>query len=665
MKELDRQIRILLAEDGNTMRKMELKILNQLGFVDIVEAVDGNDAIEKLLADQGIQLVISDWNMPNKDGYELLTWMRADERYRQIPFIMATGQGDKQYIAQAMEGGAQGVVAKPFSPDELIDKIKDSFGIKPDVVAPKQEAPRQTADGRILLKAAHIQITDHLTLGAMKHLIDGGMASPKYFGLETVCMPNWNMLQNALEKGDVDAAFILAPAAMDLFNYGVPIKLTSFAHRNGSIMVRSKSTEYRKPYHQFFKHKTFFIPYKMSIHHMLAYKYFSEMGLKPGMQDGKEALNLRFDVVAPINMPDFLADNPSACGFMVAEPIGSRAIAAGIAERQILSSEIWNNHPCCVVVFRDEFIGKHTDAVHEFSDLLVKSGRFIADQPDQAAEMAVSFLDPQKKIGLQTPILKKVLTDTQGITTNDLYPVIEDLDIIQRYMSDKMKVGSIIDLEKFVDRRFADAACKDRPASSVREAGPYEVQGATTTEETAGGQAKESTSRSQIFEAAAVTVSREGKYLIFTLAGERYGIPVLDVREITQMQKIRPIPRMPSYIKGIINLRNRVIPIIDMRLKFSMAPVEYTERMCIIVVTIASYSGSTQLGIVTDDVTEVVDIKESFIQDTPHFGAAFDYDAIIGIARINEKVTTLLDIERVLSTEASTLSAAVSVGEAF
>jgi len=490
----------------------------------------------------------------------------------------------------------------------------------------------------------------------MKHMIDGGIAQPRYFGLETVCMPNWNILQNALEKGDVDAAFILAPAAMDLYNYGVPIKLTMFAHKNGSIMVRSKSADYRKPYQQFFKHKTFFIPYKMSIHHMLAYKYFSEMGLKPGMQSGKEALNLRFDVVAPVNMPEFLSDNASACGFMVAEPIGSRAIAAGIAEQQILSSEIWDNHPCCVVVFRDEFIGKHTDAVHEFSDLLVKAGRFITDQPDQSAEVAVSFLDPQKKIGLQTPILKKVLTDPKGIKTNDLYPVIEDLDVIQRYMFDKMKVGSIIDLEKFVDMRFADEACKDSRKTPAVEGLPYEVKGEAAVADKTDVAAKPSSARSRIFEEATATVTREGKYLVFMLAGERYGIPVLDVREITQMKKIRPIPKLPSYVKGVINLRNRVIPIIDMRLKFGMPTVEYTERMCIIVVEIASYSGSTQLGVVMDEVLEVADIKEAYISDTPDFGTAFDYNAIIGIARMNEKITTLLDIERILGAEAALAS---------
>ena len=660
MAEVDLNTRILLVEDGNTMRKMELKILSQMGFENVLEAIDGDDAIQKLLADREVRLVISDWNMPNKSGFELLLWMRENADFQTIPFIMATGQGDKQYIAQAIAGGAQAVVAKPFSPGELKVKIDDAFGIKQAVDVKKDDTPRQTADGRVLLKAAHIQITDHLTLGVMKHMIGAGMESPRHFGLETVCLPNWNLVQDALEKGDVDAAFILAPAAMDLFNYGVPIKLTMFAHRNGSIMVRSKSTDYRKPYQQFFKHKTFFIPYRMSIHHMLAYKYFSEMGLKPGMQSGKEALNLRFDVAAPVNMPEFLVETPGACGFMVAEPIGSKAIAAGIAEQQILSSEIWDNHPCCVVVFRDEFIDRNTDAVYEFSQLLVKAGRFITEQPDQSADIAVAFLDPEKKMGLQAPILKKILTDPKGIRTDDLYPVIDDLDVIQRYMAEKMNVGAIIDLEKFVDMRFADAALKALGGKKADDASrPSEVSGRQAEGGIPAGGARETVAlRKAIFDEAAVSASREGKYLVFKLAGERYGIPVLDVREITQMKPIRSIPKMPGHVKGVINLRNRVIPVIDMREKFHMDPVSYTERMCIIVVEIASYAGSTQIGVVMDEVLEVTDIKEANIQDTPNLGVAFDYKAIIGMAQTNGKVTTLLDIERILGAEISTLGTA-------
>jgi ABC-type nitrate/sulfonate/bicarbonate transport system substrate-binding protein len=109
---------------------------------------------------------------------------------------------------------------------------------------------------------------------------------------------------------------------------------------------------------------------------------------------------------------------------------------------------------------RDEFIAEHSDAVFEFVSLLVEAGRFIEKNKAQAAEIAVSFLDPQKALGLTSEVLNKVLDTPQGIRMNDLYPVLEDLDTIQRYMHDEMGFGKLIDVEKFADLRFADAACR-------------------------------------------------------------------------------------------------------------------------------------------------------------------------------------------------------------
>lgn len=642
---MDYQIKLLLVEDAATMRKMEVKILRQLGFETILEAVDGNDACEKLGAAPDIRLVISDWSMPGKDGYELLQWMRGQDTFRTVPFIMATGQGDKQHVAQAMEGGASAVVAKPFSPDELKHRIEEIFGVRPAAAdLPKEKIVTHTRDGLALLKVAHIQITDHLTLGILKNQMETGQVTPRYFGLETRCMANWNLLQNALEKGEVDAAFILAPAAMDLYAYKTPIRLVLFAHRGGSIGVRNKAGEYRKPYQQFFKHKTFYIPYKMSIHNMLAHKYFSEMGLKPGVA-GREAVNVLFDVVAPINMPEFLAENPNSSGFMVAEPIGSRAIAAGIAERQFISGEIWENHPCCVVVFRDDFIGRNTGAVHEFCQLLVEAGQTIQENPAVAADIATSFLDPQKKIGLNPALLTQVLTEPKGIRADDLYPSREDLDIIQRYMSEKMNIGTIIDLDKFVDTRFADSISGMRPAKAAASAG----LGAITVDTASGSPDAKKSKSHQLLSEISSKAHREGKYLIFTLAEERYGIPVLDVKEIVQMRAINSLPQMPVYFKGIINLRNKVIPVMDLRLKFGMPSIEYTERMCIAVLEIAGVSGSALLGLVVDSVTEVADIREELIQDTPYFGRKLDTAFILGLARTPGGITILVDIEKALA----------------
>ncbi|MBU1547650.1 MAG: chemotaxis protein CheW, partial [Proteobacteria bacterium] len=498
-------------------------------------------------------------------------------------------------------------------------------------VAPKkEEGPKMSAEGKVHLKMAHIQITDHLALGVLKHQVASGHKSPNHFSLDTLCMPGWNPVQNALENSEVDGAFILAPMAMDLFSYGVPIKLVLFAHRNGSICVRNKSGKYAKPYQQFFKHKTFYIPHKMSVHNMLAHMYFTQMGLRPGVV-GKEAVNVLFDVVPPVAMPEFLKDNAEASGFLVAEPIGSRAITAGIAERQFLSSEVWQDHPCCVVVFRDEILKKYPEAVQEFTTMLVESGIYIRDHVDEAAEIAVNFLDPQKKIGLEPALLRNVLSDPQGITTDNLYPVKEDLETIQDYMTSKMEIGRRINLADFVDTRFADIACKNLPSA----AGTGQEKGAPR------GAAK----KLGIDQALA---SREGKYLIFTLGDERYGLGILDVREIIGLISIHELPQMPPFFKGVINLRDKIIPVMDMRSKFGMESAEYDARTCIIVVEVSGLTGSRLIGIIVDSVSEVVSIKEQDVEDPPKFGSTVDSQCLLGMAKLPEGVTILLDIDRLM-----------------
>lgn len=636
---VDPSIKILLVEDAGTMRKMEARILNQIGFTNIVEAVDGDDAVEKLTADSDVQLVISDWAMPKRDGYELVQWMRADARFAGVPFLMATGHGDKEYVAKAKEGGANGVVAKPFTPDELKAAIEEAFGLKQEVAPRQEEGPKVSAEGKVHLKMAHIQITDHLALGVLKHQVASGAKNPRHFSLETLCMPSWNPVQAALEKGEVDGAFILAPAAMDLFSYNVPIRLVLFAHRNGSICVRNKAGKYVKPYQQFFKHKTFYIPHKMSIHNMLAHMYFTQMGLRPGVA-GKEAVNVLFDVVPPIAMPEFLKENPEACGFLVAEPIGSRAIAAGIAERQFLSSEIWQDHPCCVVVFREEIIRQYPEAVQEFTSMVVESGRFIGQNIDQAAEIAVAFLDPQKKLGLEPGLLRQVLSDPAGITYDDLYPVAEDLETIQDYMVNKMEIGRAIEVADFVETRFAEKACGGAPAPHRAAAGG-EAAGRGTAAQ-----------KLRAFEESQKLATREGKYLVFSLGEERYGLGILDVREIIGLLAIHELPDMPPFFKGVINLRDRVIPVMDLRLKFGMEEAEHTNRTCIIIVEVSGKRGSTLMGIIVDAVSEVANIKDEVIEDAPSFGGGLDTAMILGMAKLKEGVTILLDIDRLMQTDA-------------
>lgn len=147
----------------------------------------------------------------------------------------------------------------------------------------------------------------------------------------------------------------------------------------------------------------------------------------------------------------------------------------------------------------------------------------------------------------------------------------------------------------------------------------------------------------------AATVSREGKYLTFTLAGEDYGIGILKVKEIIGIMAITTVPQTPDYIKGVINLRGKVIPVVDLRLKFAMEDMAYTERTCIIVVEISGGGNKILMGILVDSVSEVLNIKSADIEDTPNFGSRLNTDYILGMAKMGERVKILLDIDKVLN----------------
>lgn len=143
------------------------------------------------------------------------------------------------------------------------------------------------------------------------------------------------------------------------------------------------------------------------------------------------------------------------------------------------------------------------------------------------------------------------------------------------------------------------------------------------------------------------SLDREGKYLTFSLAGEEYGIGILKVKEIIGMMPVTPVPKTPPYVKGVINLRGKVIPVADLRLKFDMEEAEYTERTCIIVVEIKEGAGYVLMGIVVDSVSEVLNIKSGEIEDTPAFGSGMETDYILGMAKTADGVKILLDIDKV------------------
>ena len=147
------------------------------------------------------------------------------------------------------------------------------------------------------------------------------------------------------------------------------------------------------------------------------------------------------------------------------------------------------------------------------------------------------------------------------------------------------------------------------------------------------------------------SLQKEGKYLTFALANEEYGLEILKVREIIGYMEITNVPQTPMFVKGVINLRGQVIPVVDLRLKFGMEEAERTEQSCIIVVEITQGERAFQTGIVVDHVQEVLDIKEEQIEDAPQFGSTVDTDFVSGMGKIGDDVKILLDIDKVLGGE--------------
>ena len=142
-----------------------------------------------------------------------------------------------------------------------------------------------------------------------------------------------------------------------------------------------------------------------------------------------------------------------------------------------------------------------------------------------------------------------------------------------------------------------------------------------------------------------------GKYLTFVLNHEEYGLEILKVREIIGYMQITAVPQTPGYVKGVINLRGQVIPVIDLRTKFGINAAEVTEETCIIVVEIDQAGRTFQTGIVVDQVKEVLNIAGKDIEDTPQFGSGVNTDFILGMGKINGAVKILLDIDKVLGGE--------------
>jgi len=148
---------------------------------------------------------------------------------------------------------------------------------------------------------------------------------------------------------------------------------------------------------------------------------------------------------------------------------------------------------------------------------------------------------------------------------------------------------------------------------------------------------------------ASVGASCAGKYLTFRLGTEVYGIGILKVQEIIGLMAITYVPRAPKYMRGVINLRGKVIPVVDLRARFDLEPVDDTSRTCIIVVQVSQEDRVVTVGLVVDEVSEVIDISAEQIEPRPSFGSQVETDFILGMGKLRDIVVMLLGIDQVLS----------------
>ncbi|CCK81335.1 ABC transporter substrate-binding protein [Desulfobacula toluolica] len=299
------------------------------------------------------------------------------------------------------------------------------------------------------IKIGYLNITDHLILGVTERKILKRDEIFKYSNIETRSFVDWGTLSIAFSRGDINAAFMLAPLAMDHFRKGEDIRLILLGHKNGSVLITNKSANINNI--NDFKGKDVLIPFHLSIHNMLLHKLLKDNNMEMGI--GKD---VEVQTVAPSKIPTYMEIDKQGKigGFLVAEPFGSNVIKAGLGDEFELSKNIWPDHPCCVLVIKTDIIRYFPDAVQELTNSLVKSGKFIKNNIKEAARIGVFFLNQD------IDVIERVLTSpADRITTDNLMPQLEDFEKIQDYITKEM--GSIhekINLEEFVYTKFAEEA---------------------------------------------------------------------------------------------------------------------------------------------------------------------------------------------------------------
>lgn len=158
-------------------------------------------------------------------------------------------------------------------------------------------------------------------------------------------------------------------------------------------------------------------------------------------------------------------------------------------------------------------------------------------------------------------------------------------------------------------------------------------------------------SEKQVAETGMTTAGEEGQYLTFTLAGEMFAIGILNIKEILEYGQLTTVPMMPDFIRGVINLRGSVVPVVDLAARFQQQPSEITKRTCIVIIEVSTDEGRQDIGVVVDTVSEVLEIPDSEIEPAPSFGAKIRADFIHGMGKVNGNFVIILEVDKVLSVD--------------
>ena len=296
----------------------------------------------------------------------------------------------------------------------------------------------------------HLKIVDHLILGLVDLQLKANELTLAHSSLETSAMNSWDQVSDGLQEGEINAAFIPAPIAMDLFSSGLDIKLLMFAHRSGSIIVKNSNLDTKNIMD--FKNKIVLVPSELSIQNMLLHRLLSAAKLKLGSYEDINA-DVKREIVNPFLMNEMLAndqDNDIA-GFTVSEPFGTKAVIDGTATQVCTTQSLWKDHPCCVFVLKTSLIKQNHKAVQEIVSRFTQTGQNIEkSKNEKIISMAKDFLGQEKEI-TQHILLKTDMSFHPSL----LIPDIDALDMIQNYMTDTMGVlKNKIEINHLVDASF-------------------------------------------------------------------------------------------------------------------------------------------------------------------------------------------------------------------